>query len=161
MCKRTLINPHLPEAFFVTRLPKGVVSTPPPPDFLYKALILMIWILEDRYESLPSIDTKNVQVAFVWRYNGYLMTSQSQKPGFYRFSLKCADFQIFTKNPRKMRVWWGFLLIMKEKDYFNTHWKFQVHSTSILVLGAKTEIGKWQPPPLPLTLTAYSTSTPG
>ena len=54
----------------------------------------------------------------------------------------------------------GFLLIMKENDYYNIHRKFQVHGASIFGLGAKTKIGKWQTPPLPLTLTAYPTPTP-
>ena len=40
----------------------------------------------------------------------------------------------------------GFLLIMKEDDY-NIYRKFQVHSTDIFGLGAKTKIGKWQPLP--------------
>ena len=46
-----------------------------------------------------------------------------------------------------MQFEWVFLLIMKGNDYYNIHRKFQVHSTSILGLGAKTKIRKWQPPP--------------
>ena len=40
-----------------------------------------------------------------------------------------------------------FWLIMKGNDYYNIHRKFQVHSTNIFVLGAKTNIARWQPPP--------------
>ena len=35
---------------------------------------------------------------------------------------------------------------MKENDYYNIYRKCQVHSASIFGLGAKTKIGKWQPP---------------
>ena len=51
------------------------------------------------------------------------------------------------KNPRKNAILMGFLLIMKENDYYNIHKKFQVHNTSIFGLGAKIKIGKWQQPP--------------
>ena len=57
------INPRLPEPFFVTRLPKGGWLPPPPKIFAMKPPILMILVLEDRYEPLPSIDTKKVPVA--------------------------------------------------------------------------------------------------
>ena len=56
----------------------------------------------------------------------------------------------------------GFWLIVKGNNYYNTHRKFQVHNTNIFVLGAKTNIARYvNHPPLPLTLTAYPTPTPG
>ena len=71
------LNPRLPEAFFVTCLPKGVVTTLSL-DFRYNAPpILMILVLEDRYESPVSIDTKKVPVVFrltsQWRFNDALV----------------------------------------------------------------------------------------
>ena len=36
-----------------------------------------------------------------------------------------------------------------------------MHRSNIFGLGAKPNIARWQPPPLPLTLTAYPTLTPG
>ena len=49
----------------------------------------------------------------------------------------------------------GFLA-KRETDYHNIDRKFQVHSSTILVLGTKAIIAKWQPtPPLPQTLIAY------
>ena len=66
----------------------------------------MIWEVEDRYESLLSIDTKNVPVALrltsKWRFNDVMVT---KKLDFTDFRWKYADFQIFTKNPTKMRFW--------------------------------------------------------
>ena len=60
---------------------------------------------------------------------------------------KVKKFPNFAKNPRNMRFWWGFWLIVKGNNYYNIHRKFQVHSTNIVVLGAKTNIARWQPPP--------------
>ena len=65
----------------------------------------MIWVLEDRYESPLSID-KKVPVAVLltsqWRFNDVIVT---QKTFLSDFCWKYADFQIFAKNPRKMRFW--------------------------------------------------------
>ena len=54
-----------------------------------------------------------------------------------------------------------FWLFVKRNDYHNAHRKFQVHITNIFVLGAKTNIARWQPPPLPLTLAVNPTPTQG
>ena len=51
----------------------------------------MILVLEDRYESPLSIDTKKVPVAL--------------------------HLTIFTTNPKNMRFWWEFWLIVKGNDY--------------------------------------------
>ena len=56
------LNPRLPEPFFVTRLPWGG-GLPPLPYFDVKPPILMILVLDDRYESLLSIHTKKVPIA--------------------------------------------------------------------------------------------------
>ena len=48
----------------------------------------MILVLEDRYESLFSIDTKKIPVVLIWRHNDVLMTSESRKTGFYGFRMK-------------------------------------------------------------------------
>ena len=54
-----LVNPRLPEPLFVTSLPYH-----PSLDFRCKASdSYIILVLEDRYESPFSIDTKTVQVA--------------------------------------------------------------------------------------------------
>ena len=58
---KSSFNPRLPEPFFGTRLPKG--GGYHPQIFAIKPPILMILVLEDRYESPLSIDTKNVPVA--------------------------------------------------------------------------------------------------
>ena len=51
---------------------------------------------------------------------------------------------------------------LKGKDYYNIHRKFKVHSSNIFVLGAKSNIARWQPPlSLPLNLTAYPTLPQG
>ena len=59
-----------------------------------------------------------------------------------------------------MRCYWGFLVIFKGDDYYNKQWKFQVYGTIIFGSGAKKIIARWQPPSLPLSLTAYPTPTP-
>ena len=53
-----------------------------------------------------------------------------------------------------------FLLIVKENDNNNIQMKFQVHSTNMFGLGAKTNIAKWQPPPLPLNFYSSPYSLP-
>ena len=67
----------------------------------------MILVLEDRYESPLSIDTKKVPVALrltsQWRFNDVIVTKKKTEFTDYRW--KYADFQIFAKNPRKMRFW--------------------------------------------------------
>ena len=65
------------------------------------------------------------------------MTSESEK---------YTDFHIFAKNPRNVAIWWNFLLIMKGADNYIIHKKFQVYSTNIFGLGAKTNIARWQLP---------------
>ena len=78
------------------------------------------------------------------------MTSESRKKWIlrildenkpnYKFSPKIlgiCDFDGF----------FAFWLIVRENDYHNVHRKFQVHSTNIFVLGAKTNITRWQPSP--------------
>ena len=57
------------------------------------------------------------------------------------------NFKLFAKNPRNMRLWWVFWLIVKGNYYYNEHRKFQVHSTNVFLLGAKTNIARWQPSP--------------
>ena len=57
------INPRLPEPFFVTRLPKRGGYHPSPYFFFIEPPIPMMLVLEDRYESPLSIDTKKVPVA--------------------------------------------------------------------------------------------------
>ena len=75
--------------FFITCLPKRVggyqllhrffAMTPP---------ILTIFVLKDRYGRPHSVDTKRYQKPFFWRHDDVLMTSESQKTGFYWFSSK-------------------------------------------------------------------------
>ena len=48
----------------------------------------------------------------------------------------------------------GFLCVLIIQEYYNIHKEFKIHITNIFVLGAKTNIARWQPPPL-LTLTSY------
>ena len=55
--QRVIFNPRLQEPFFVTRLPKGVVTTPTY-IFAIKPPIPIILVLADRYESPLFIDTK-------------------------------------------------------------------------------------------------------
>ena len=57
-----LIHPRLPEAFFVTRLPKGggYHQLPPSLDVHIKRLILMIWVLKTGMSLLfPLIPKSN------------------------------------------------------------------------------------------------------
>ena len=77
--------------FFITRLPKGVVTTLSP-------LILMILVLEDRYEFALSIDTKKYQWPFFWRHNDVLMTPESRKTEFYGFWMKICKTSNFRKK---------------------------------------------------------------
>ena len=92
----------------------------------------MILVLEDGYESLLSIDTKKVPVALhltsQWRFNDVRVT----KNWILRILDKYAKFQIFAKNPRNMRFWWGFWLIVKGNDYYNIHRKFEVRAPIFL-----------------------------
>ena len=57
-----------------------------------------------------------------------------------------------------------FLSIVKGNDYYNIHRKFQVHRSNIVYLRSKNkyrEDSRGGNPPLPITLTAYPTPTPG
>ena len=97
----------------------------PPPRFF--AIKLLSLVLGDRYEPPVSTDTKNVQVALHLTSNDISTMSESwKKNGFYGFSLKIG--QIFTKNPRNMWIWQGFLIIIKGDDYH------EVSSTIIAVI---------------------------
>ena len=55
--------PSSTEAIFCNTSTQGGWLPPPPWIFAIKPLILMILVLEDRYESPLSIDTKKVPVA--------------------------------------------------------------------------------------------------
>ena len=116
----------------------------------------------------PLIANKYQQL-FIWCHNDVSM-SESQKSEFYGFCRKGLIFQIFAKNPKNTQFHVlffclffvfcfcfcvCFFLIINDNDCYNIH-KFQVHSTNIFGLRAKTSITRWQPPP-PLSLTAYHT----
>ena len=68
--------------------------------FAIKSLILTILVLEDRYESPLSIDTKNVPVALhltsQWRSNDVRVTKKKKKKG--KGKEKKKELQIFSKN---------------------------------------------------------------
>ena len=111
----------------------------------------MILVLEDRYESPLSIDTKKVPVALhltsQWRFNDVRVTKNwilrildEKRPNF-KFLQKILGICDFDG---------GFWLIVKGNNYYNIHRKFQVHSNKYFCIGAKTNIARWQPPPLPL-----------
>ena len=119
----------------------------------------MILLLEDRYESPLSIGTKkypsfDVTMTFYdvrVTKNWILRILDENRPNF-NFSPKILGICNF---------YGVFALIVKGNDYYNVHRKFQVHSTNIYVIGAKTNIARWQPPPLPLNLTANLIPIPG
>ena len=106
----------------------------------------MILVLEDKYESPLSIDTKNSTNSPLFNVT---MTSESRKTEFLR--ILDENRQNFTFSPKILGIcnFGGVCLIVKGNDYYNMHRKFQVHSTNIFVLGAKTNIARWQPPPTP------------
>ena len=108
----------------------------------------MIWVIEDRYESPLSIDTKKVTVALrltsQWRFNDVIVTKN------WILQIFAVNMLIFTFSPtilRKCDFDGIFFTNYEGNDYYNIHRKFQVHSTSIFGLGAKTKTGKWQPTP--------------
>ena len=105
-------------------------------------------VLEDRYESTLSIDTKKSASSPLFD-NDVLMTSESRKLDFTVLDENRQNFKFSPKNLGICDFNLGFRLIQKGNDYYNIHRKFQVH---ILVFGAKANIARWQPPPLPLTL---------
>ena len=73
------IIPRLPEPFFCNTSTEG--GWLPPKIFAIKTPILMILVLEDRYESPLSIDTKKVPVALhltsQWRFNDVRVAKNS------------------------------------------------------------------------------------
>ena len=84
----SMLNPHLPEPFFVMPLPKGVGTTFSL-DFCCKA--------SNSYDLgtgggmsllFPLIPKKKYQQPFIWRHNDNLMVSESRKTAFFRFFMK-------------------------------------------------------------------------
>ena len=75
----------------------------------------MIWVLQDRYESPISIETKNVPVTprltSQWRFNDIIVT----KTGFTDFRLKYADFRIFAKKSYQDAILMGCFANFKRK----------------------------------------------
>ena len=84
MKQPTLLNPL--KVFFVTRLPKEGWLLPLPIFLLSKRPIVMLLVLEDRYEPLLSVDTNNVPVDHHW--TSQWLTLDGQKTGCNWVSLK-------------------------------------------------------------------------
>ena len=74
---------------------------------------------------------------------------------FPRFCCKASDSYDFGTGG-----WYESLLSIHTKKIPLCR-KFQVHRSNVLVLGAKANIVRWEPPPLPLTLTGYPIPTLG
>ena len=94
----------------------------------------MILVQEGSYNRPPlSIDTKSISRSSFDVTMTFLMTSESQKSGFYDFLLKIGCFKVFAKNPKNSQVGGFYLLIMKGNYFFNINNKFYMHSTSVCV----------------------------
>ena len=125
---------------FCSTSTEGVVTSL---DFRYEALIRMILVLEDRYESFLFTDTENVPVAIHLTSQWHFNDVNVRKTGILRILDYRPICQILGICDLMK------YLIMKESNYYNIQRKFQVHSTKIFGLGAKTNTAKWQPPLYP------------